>query len=246
MNNILNNKDVINNLRIIYNYMKLNQNLKKAELIIGCGCHYLEVAEKCIELYKLGYANKILFTGGLGKETSSILKKSEAEIYKDIAINSGVRENDILIENMSTNTGDNFRFSFKLLEEKNISVKNVIIVHGPFSERRTLSAAKAIVNDVEFIITSPYQSLDEFLSSIYFNNNNIRNIISVVVGDIQRMIVFPQFGWQIENEVPQTVLDSYYYLKNMGFDKYILNKNDIDLLINKFEIVPKDDRIYFN
>ena len=246
MNNILKNKDIINNLRIIYDYMKLNQKLDKSDLIIGCGCHYLEVADKCIELYKDGYADKILFTGGLGKETNIIFNKSEAEIYKDIALNAGVNEDDILIENMSTNTGDNFRFSFRLLEEKNINVNKVIIVHGPFSERRTLSSAKAIIKNVEFLITSPYKSLDEFLSNIDFNKNNIRNIISVIVGDIQRMIVFPQFGWQTENDVPQDVLDSYYFLKNMGFDKYILSKTDVDLLIDKFGIVPKDDRIYFN
>lgn len=60
------------------------------------------------------------------------------------------------------------------------------------------------------------------------------------------MIVFPQFGWQTENDVPQDVLNSYYFLKNMGFDKYILTKSDIDLLIDKFGIIPKDNTIYFN
>lgn len=94
--------------------MKLNQKIDKCDLIIGCSCSYLEVADKCVELNKEGYAPKILFTGGLGKITKDNFNKTEAEIYKDIAINKGVSDKDILIETKSTNTGDNFRFSIDL------------------------------------------------------------------------------------------------------------------------------------
>ena len=249
MDNIytINKEEIIKKLEIIWNYMNLNQKIEKCDLIIGCGCANLEIPVKCANLLKSGYAPKILFAGGLGKITKDNFNKSEAEKYKEIAIKNGIDEKDILIETQSTNTGDNFRLGLKILNENNIKCDKILIVHKPLNERRTLSSAKTILKDKELIITSPDSTFDEYIN--YLNKQNfekIYNEISVIVGDIQRLIIYPQFGWQIENKVPELVLDSYYYLKNIGFSKYILSKEQIKNLIEKFGIIDGQKENYFN
>lgn len=240
-------KKTVHSLNVIWNYMVLNMPIQKADLIIGCGCSNLEVPKKCVDLYKQGYADKILFAGGLGKLTNVKFVKAEAEIYTDIALENGVDINNIFIENKSTNTGDNFRYSLKVIEENNIKADKILIVHNKMSERRTLSSAKAILKAKDLSITSPNMNFDEFITKLENKTDEeVKNIISVIVGDIQRIIIFPQLGWQIENDVPTEVIDSYYFLKNRGFDKYIFNKEQIQELINQYVLIEEIEANYFN
>lgn len=236
----------IENLKVLWDYTHLNLPLEKSDLIIGCGCGNLQIPVKCSNLLKDGYAPKILFCGGLGKITKDILKKSEAEVYKDIALKEGISENDILIENKSTNTGDNFRYALKVIENNNIKASKIIIVHGPFSERRTLYTAKTILKDKQLYITSPDISFEEFLDYLKQNKYKEKEIISVIVSDIQKMIVYPQFGWQLETIVPSNVLEAYNFFKDLGFDEYILTKEKIDDLAVKNGLVKKKKINYFS
>lgn len=234
-------------LKVIWDYMKLGEPLEKSDLIIGCGCANLEIPIKCAKLYKEGYAKKILFTGGYGKITTKIFDKPEAIIYKEIAISHGVIEEDILIEDKSTNTGDNFRFSLDVLNKNKIKYDKIIIVHKPFSERRTLSSAKAILKNSQLIITSLDTTFEKSIEQLKNHKyEKIVDIISTIVGDIQRMIIYPQFGWQIECNVPKNVIKSYEYLKNIGFNKYIIYEKEIKNMISLYGIISGQKENYFN
>lgn len=233
----MNIKSIEKELKIIWDYMVLDEDFPKCDLIIGCGCQSLTIPITCANLYKQGYADKIIFAGGLGKITKYHFKKAEAEMYKEIAIQEGVPEEKIWIENKSTNTGDNFRFSKKIIDEENWNIKNILIVHNKFSERRTLSAAKAIIKDKELYITSAKVSFDDFIQSLQNKEEKrIIKIVSSMVGDIQRMIIFPQFGWQIKQEVQ----NAYRKLKSMGFDEFVISKEKIKQEIEKYGIIEKE------
>ncbi|MBI9070192.1 MAG: YdcF family protein [Melioribacteraceae bacterium] len=54
-----------------------------------------------MELYNLGYANRILFTGGIGSGTADI-NCSEADNFETFTADAGIK--DVIIENKSTNT----------------------------------------------------------------------------------------------------------------------------------------------
>jgi len=237
-----------NLLKTMWDYMVLDMDIPpKLDLIIGCGCENLEIPVRCSNLIKKGYANYIIFSGGLGKITSKIFNISEAEIYKQIAIENGIDGNKILIENKSTNTGNNFRFSIKIIEEANITDDKILIVHSKFSERRTLATAKAIITDKELYITSPNISFEEYINRMNQKEDDlVKNIISVIVGDVQRMIIFPQFGWQIEQDVPQNVLNAYNQLKELGYIKFVFNVEQIQQLIDTNNILDCKQANYFN
>lgn len=83
-----------------------------------------------VTLYKEGYASKILMSGGTDKETNV----NEAETMKKIAVDAGVPETDILMENRSTSTYENFVLSQKILEENGL--RSVIVVTDPYHNAR--------------------------------------------------------------------------------------------------------------
>ena len=113
------------------------------------------------------------------------------------------------MKNKSTNTGDNFRFSLEVIKENNLKYDKILIVHNNLSQRRTLATAKAIIPDKTLEITSPKVTFEEFINSLkVMDKQTIYNIISVAVGDIQRMIIFPQFGWMTEEVVPDDVIEA--------------------------------------
>lgn len=239
--------EIIQALKNIWDYMKIDMKIEKSDIIIGCGCLNLDIPVKCSELLKENYADKIIFTGGLGKLTDKVFKETEAEIFKKIAMENGIEENKIYLENKSTNTGDNFRFSLKLIKKNNIKAEKIIIVHNNLSQRRTLNTAKAILKNKKIFITSPYKTFEQFINSLYNKTDeNVHDIISVIVGDIQRIIIFPQLGWQVEDIVPENIINSYYLLKNKGYNKFIFKKEQIQELIYTYGIQEGMKPNYFN
>ncbi len=234
-------------LQEIWNYMNINNNIVHCDLIIGCGCANLDIPVRCAELLKMGYANKILFAGGKGKITQEKYLKSEAEIFADIAIKNGVSKDQIILETKSTNTGDNFKFAKEIIDKENIKCSKILIVHNCMNERRTLAAAKVVFKDKELFITSPKITFAEYFDKLFKKNDcEIRKEISVIVGDIQRLILYPYFGWQVKSDVPKNIIEDYYFLKNIGFDMYIITKSQIMELIKKYNLQNYDDGIYFN
>lgn len=233
-------------LEKIWNYMVLNEPYPPCDLIMGCGCANLTIPVTCSELFKQGMGKNILFAGGLGKLTKEIFAQSEAEVYQKIAIEQGVPPNRIFLEKESTNTGDNFRLSIPLLNQNKIPAASILIVHNRLSERRTLSAAKAILPHQKIYITSAKITFNDFVKKLEKRTTaEVHSIISVMVGDIQRMIVYPQFGWQIHQPVSREALESYFYLKQNGYDAYIISKEKIDQMIGHYGIVENEKPNYF-
>ena len=56
-------------LQVIWDYLCLNEPLPQADCIVGFGNFNTDIARRAAELYHQGYAPKILFTGGLGRNT---------------------------------------------------------------------------------------------------------------------------------------------------------------------------------
>lgn len=226
--------DDIKEIQILWNYMKMNHKLKQSDCIIGLGTVDTNVANIASELYLKGYANKIIFSGGLGKITYKLWNETEAEKFAQIAIKKGVPKERIYLEKESTNTGDNFRFSKKLIEKENLDIKSCIVVCKPYDEKRAYAAFKKIMPEFDVVIHSENVSCGEY----YKRNGN--EWVNVLVGDIQRMKLFYENGWQIKMDIPNKVWKAYEILVNRGYDRFVLkNKQDygekknIEIELNK-------------
>ena len=108
------NQDDLKYIQILWDFMKLNQPLKKSDFIIVLGCADIKVADVAIDVYNQGLSDKIIFSGGLGKITKNIWKIPEANKFAALAEKRGVPKEKIYIENQSTNTIENFKFTKNL------------------------------------------------------------------------------------------------------------------------------------
>jgi uncharacterized SAM-binding protein YcdF (DUF218 family) len=204
--------------QLIWDYHHVNHELKKADCIFVLGSHDLRVAEYAADLYLQGYAPYIIFSGGLGNFTQGVFLKPEADTFADIAIKRGVPKENILIENKSTNTGENVQFTKALLKEKGLDPQTFILVQKPFMERRTFATFKKNWSEKEFIVTSPQIPFSDYPA---FDISK-EQLINYMVGDLQRIKIYPEKGFQIYQEIPEDVWQAYEKLVEAGFTSHMI------------------------
>ncbi len=213
----MNQKEIDNLAKIIWDYHHMNHKLTKADCIFVLGSNDIRVAERGAQLYLDGYAPLLIFSGGLGNLTRR-WKESEADKFSKVALKIGVPQKDILIENKSTNTGENVLFTRKLLNKKGIHPSKVIVVQKPYMERRAFATFKKIWPGIKLTVTSPQISFDEY------PNKDIRKnkLINIIVGDLQRIKLYPGKGFQISQKIPKEVWRTYEKLVKAGYDKWLV------------------------
>ncbi len=207
---------------IIWEYMLLHEALKQSDGIFCLGSHDTRVAERASELFLQGLASYVVFSGGLGRLTDGVFDETEAEKFANIAVSLGVPKDKILIENKSTNTGDNILFTYKLLRAKNLPIDSLILVQKPYMERRTYATFKKLwpENHIKVVVTSPQLGFLEYL------NKDIRkeDVINIMVGDLQRIKEYPALGFQITQDIPEDVWNAYLELVDRGYSKHLILK----------------------
>lgn len=213
--------EYLSNLQIIWDYLRLGEEPKKADVIVGFGNFNTDIAARAAELYLKGYAPKILFTGGLGRNTAGLLPESEAQRFKRTAMACGVPECDIIIEDKSTNTRENIEFSRSLLEELKLPHGHILGVHQPFMERRITAAWGVYWPEQLFSVTSPQLSIPEYLRRAREQGISENASVSVIVGDFQRMDLYAKLGYQLPQYIPPEAWDAFHALVKMGFDKQL-------------------------
>lgn len=213
--------DYLEPLSVLWDYLRLNQPLEKADCIVGFGNFNTDIAVRAAELYHQGWAPKILFTGGLGRNTQGLLSEAEAVRFGKVAMDLGVPEGDILLEDKSTNTAENIRFTRALLEEKAIPHGRILGVHQPFMERRITAAMGVYWPEQDFYVTSPQVTIPEYLERAKEQGVSEEASVSVIVGDFQRMELYAQKGWQLPQIIPESAWDAFRCLVGMGFDKQL-------------------------
>ena len=208
-------------LQTIWDFLCLHQEPEKADVIVGFGNFNTDIARRAAELYRQGIAPKILFTGGLGRNTVGLLPESEADRFARVAIGCGVPDEAIIREDKSTNTAENIIFTRKLLEERNIPHDHILGVHQPFMERRITAAMGVYWPELSFSVTSPQVTIPEYLEAARAQGVTENASISVIVGDFQRMKLYADKGWQTYQEIPQHAWDAFYRLVELGYDKQL-------------------------
>ncbi len=203
-------------IKILWDYMQIDSQLQRADCIIVLGCSDTTLVDVVVNLFNKKYADKIIFCGGYGKITKEIWNETEAEKFAKIAVEKGIPKQSIYIENKSTNTGDNFRFAKKLLQDKKLKIKTCIIVCKPYDVRRNYATFKKILPEYEGTFVTSGISCEEYYKT------HSKEWIHVLVGDIQRMKVYPKLGWQIEVDMPEKVWEAFGKLKKLGYNKYVL------------------------
>ena len=213
---------IYQHVKTIWDYMKLDQPLSAADCIVGFGCYNEEIALRAAELYHAGFAPKVLFTGGLGRNTKEMWTQSEAERFAAIAMKAGVPEQDIILENKSTNTAENIMFTKAKLQELGMDVKKLICVHKPFMERRLHAALGVYWPEMEVVMTSPQVTIEEYIRLSTAQGLDEKRVIEVLVGDFQRIEVYARLGYQLPQHIPAQVQDAFEKMVELGYTRELV------------------------
>jgi len=164
----------------------------------------------------------IIFSGGRGEITKKLWDEPEAVRFARIAMDLNVPRASILVEPNSTNTGENVQFTKKLLEERGLNPKKFIVVQKPYMERRAFATFRRYWPEKEVVVTSPQVSLREYLAEYSNSSLSASDVVGIMVGDLQRIKLYPAFGYQIAQEIPDEVWSAFEGLVRAGYDKYLI------------------------
>jgi uncharacterized SAM-binding protein YcdF (DUF218 family) len=200
----------------------MNHQLEKADAVLVLCSHDKRVAERGAQLFLEGWAPLLIFAGGLGSITSGMWSEPEADQFAKVAASMGVPEEKILIENQSTNTGENIIFTRRLLAANKINLEKFILVQKPYMERRSYATFRKLWPEKKVLVTSPQVSFAEYLTDYTNSELSSDDVVSIMVGDLQRIKLYPAKDFQIYQEIPEDVWAAYEELVRSGYDKHLI------------------------
>ncbi|MFL6286458.1 MAG: YdcF family protein [Pyrinomonadaceae bacterium] len=206
----------------LWHYHRLNHELERADAILVLCSYDTSVAERGARLYLEGWAPLLIYSGGLGTITKNLWSEPEAELFAAVARGMGVPAERIIVESLSTNTGENVRFTRKLLAGRGLDPESFILVQKPYMERRAYATFKRYWPEKRAVVTSPQFSFDEYLKSHSNRALSEDEVVGIMVGDLQRIRLYPERGFQIPQEIPEDVWAAYEELVAAGYDTHLI------------------------
>jgi uncharacterized SAM-binding protein YcdF (DUF218 family) len=211
-------KDIIKNSKILWDYLCLRQELQEVDALLVFGGHDPSVAQHAADLFKQGYAKKIIISGGnihpakfYGNEIDLI----EAEAICEVVLRAGIPREAIILEKNARNTSENFWFTADLIEKEGLNYNSFILVQKPYTERRTYLTGLNRWSDKNILISSIKITFDDYLET----GIDTEKIINMMTGEIYRLEKYPDLGYFKRVEIPETVMKAFDYLVKEGYNK---------------------------
>lgn len=140
----------------------------------------------------------------------------EARVYELILIILKVPQRDILVEDKSTNSGENIQFASTFLAYRNFNIHSVILIQIPVLQRRAgLTFLKQFPNasNIRIINYAPM-----FPDVLLMSTEEFFKFSSLAVGEIERLVKYsPPLGdFLVANTIPDNIQEMYLLLKNMN------------------------------
>ncbi|ACU35231.1 protein of unknown function DUF218 [Actinosynnema mirum DSM 43827] len=202
----------------LWEYHDMKHDLRPTDIGIGLGSHDIGVAVRVTELYHQGVFPRVLFTGANAPTTVKRFPRGEAVHYREHALEHGVPDAAILIETEATNTAENFKLSRALLEVEGVEVGSAVLISRPYQERRSYATCRKLWPELDILCTSHRPPLDEYVAGI----GDVDFVISMMVGDSQRMTLFAEYGYAIPQDVPDEVQAAYERLVAAGYTSRVI------------------------
>ncbi|MER7539557.1 YdcF family protein [Streptomyces sp. NPDC097704] len=210
----------------LWDYHQMGHTPRPCSVAIGLGSHDLGVADTAVDLYRRGMAPLLVFTGSTSPTTRERMPRGEAVHYQERALELGVPASAVVVEPRARNTGENIRFSRDLLDKAGIPVSSVLLISKPYEERRSYATARKLWPEVEIVSASSPMTLQDYVDSI----GDARLVIDMLVGALQRLLVYPEQGFMISQQVPADVLDAYDRLARGGYVSRLLRDDEGEVL----------------
>jgi uncharacterized SAM-binding protein YcdF (DUF218 family) len=202
----------------IWDYHKMGHRPRPCSAGIGLGSHDLGVAALAAHLYHAGLFPVLVFTGGNSPTTAARFPRGEAVHFAEHAARLGVPASAIIIEPEAANTGQNIDLSRRALAAAGTTVTSVMLICKPYMERRAFATTRRNWPEIDAVCASENLSLDDYVKAI----GDEKMVIDMLVGDLQRIITYPDLGYAIAQDVPPHVMAAYDRLTARGYDSRLL------------------------
>jgi hypothetical protein len=190
---------------------------RPADLLIGLGSYQLAVAERAAELLRRNVAPSLLFCGGEGNWTRARWNKSEAERFRDRAIECGIEPRVIDVETRSTNLAENLANARHYVETVRPNVKSIVIITKANTTRRV-----ALTKAVRWpAVVAQYSAPELHWTQQAVEPMTTDDVICEMVGDLARIIQYPALGYQAPIDIPTRVRDAHEALVKAGYTAHL-------------------------
>ena len=235
-------QEALKHAEVIFEYMKMDTKVESAEVIFVLWSHDLSVAKYAGLLYHQWMWSKVLVSwshtavtkvaknyANQSDQAMTTRKKlwvdeNEAQLMKKVLLWVWVPEDDILIEDQATNTELNITYWYQKLKERRLENSSILVLQKPYMVRRvyaTLMKQRPWESTNNLTVWSESVSFQGYVNDIQIS---LEEFLTFLVGDLDRIIKYPYppYEFQIKQEVPKSVLESFEYLKSAWYTSRLL------------------------
>lgn len=183
--------------------------LEKVDVLVLLGNSIPYTIKCAVKAYENNLCDRILINGGIGHSTQilrneirknsefdfiEVEDRAEADIFFDIMTQIyNIDSSKIIVENKSTNCGDNAKKAIELLEELNIPYNSLLLIQDPTMQLRTYTSFLKYIDDkkVKLINYAPFIPIINV--DLRLSNVNIDGIwdekryFELLMGEIPRL-----------------------------------------------------------
>lgn len=190
------------------------------DAVIGFGMFDLTLPRFCGDLYTQGRARAIVFTGGIGAGTGT-LGGPEADAWRQVLQQAypAIPDRDVVLENRSTNTGENVTFTTALLRERHprlafgVGLRRALVVASPTRLRRVWLTLRHHHAALETARCLP--AVDLHADGARYAAEGI-DYRAHVLGELDRIERYADLGWIVPEPLPDSVRAARAVLQGIG------------------------------
>ena len=215
------NYEARDSARLVFDYLAETDALPSTacDAVLGFGVFDLKLPRFCGELYVAGHARQIIFTGGIGAGSAD-LGQPEADAWYAELLRTypHIPRDHIILENRSTNTSENIRFTTALLAQQypalsfEHGIKTVIAVAAPSRLRRVRLTLKQMQPKLHILGQHADSSFDAELA--LYAGKGI-DFVAHLVGELDRIVDYAAHGWIFPEPLPPPIAAAYHVLKSI-------------------------------
>lgn len=188
-----------------------------ADAVMGFGLFDLKLPRFCGDLFAQGRARRIIFSGGIGVGTGKLVG-TEADAWRAELRRShpAISDEHVIVENKSTNTGENLARTTELLAQSHPSlafgrgINRIILVASPSRVRRVRLTFRKQHPVVTAFAVCPPGTFDGERAAYAENNYNY---VDHLVGELDRIVDYPARGYIAAEPLPAEIKAAHETLR---------------------------------
>lgn len=203
----------IEHAKALWAYLSARRARDSCDAVIVCCSYDLRVCDYACELIKQGLAPRLVITGHTGNWTRHLWDRPEAHVFGDRALENGIDQSVIVVEDKATNFGENVAFVRELLPQ----LKRATFVTKPNSILRVSLTVPVQWPVITAFVDAPPIAFPQEVSNVV----GLFGVIHEMVGDVDRILQYPSRGYQLVHQVPSQIMNSYRSLISLGFTHHL-------------------------